>query len=132
MRFPLRPTSLALSFLALGGCDSTDDGTIAGSYETTRFTAVIDGEPVDVLGAGGRITMTLREGGGVSGRLVVPVPPAEDGEGDTPFAGTYARSGSTVTFDHEADTFIRDAVWTFSGGQLRTEAFGLSVVLDKD
>ena len=32
---------------------------------------------------------------------------------------------------HEADTFVRDATWTLDDGQLRTESFGLSVVLEK-
>lgn len=137
MRFSPRSAALVLTLAAapvLAGCDSADGDLLAGTYETTRFLADTDDDartaPTDVLALGGSVTMTLRADGTASGRIVVPASLAEDGEGDTPFAGTYAASGGTVTFDHEADTFVRDAAWTFAGGRLRTESLGLSVVLE--
>ena len=123
--------ALAL-LVAATGCDSASDDSIAGTYAASQFIATLDsGETVNVLAAGGSITMTLTSDGRASGRLVVPESLAEDSEPITPFDGTYAVMGDTVTFDHEADTFIRDATWTRSGDQLRTQAFGITVVLGK-
>lgn len=132
-RIPLLLVALLVSPLAFSGCDSTDeDDEIAGAYETTSFTAEIEGETVDVLDAGGFIEMTLGEDGTVSGRLFVPEDLAGGEENDLPFGGTYAVSGNEVTFDHEADTFVRDVVWTYDDGALRTETDELSVVLQKE
>ncbi len=139
MRFSLRSAALALAVSTaplLAGCDSAEDNTLTGTYATTRFFADTDDDArtpqVDVLTLGASVTMTLRADGTASGRIVVPASLAEDGEGDTPFAGTYAVSGSAVTFEHAADTFVRDATWTFADGRLRTDSFGLSVVLEKE
>jgi hypothetical protein len=128
-------TAFLTSSLILIGCDSAEDGDeneIAGEYETTLFTAEIEDETVDVLAAGGFIEVTFREDGTVSGRLFVPEALAEGEENDIPFGGTYTVSGSEVTFDHEADTFIRDVEWMFSDGTLRAETDEISVVLRKE
>lgn len=135
-RFRLVLALAGAVLLPLAGCDSAEDDTPAGSYEATRFRATIEGETVDVLAAGGALTMRLRDDGTVSGRLVVPTSLAEGGEGDVPFAGTYTVTGSgsatTVTFEHEADTFVRDAEWAYDDGRLETDDSNLSVVLERD
>ncbi len=122
--------------LALAGCDSDVElvpADIAGTYEATRFTLEDGGQTVDVLDAGGDLTLTLREDGTVSGSLVTPEELNEEGEGNSRllFGGTYALSGNEVTFDHEADTFVRDVVWTFDEGDLRTDTGEITVVLSR-
>lgn len=127
-------TLLVYSF-ASTGCDSAEnDGggeRVTGDYETTQFTAEIEGETVDVLGAGGFIEMTLREDETVSGQLFVPETLAGGEENDFSLDGTYTVSGGVVTFDQEADTFIRDVEWTFEGRALRTETEEITVVLQQ-
>ena len=129
-------TLLAVLVVGLVGCDAVDDAPVAddvsGQYEAAVFEADIDGETVDVLAAGGALTVTLRQGGTVSGRLLIPEALAGGEEGDLPFGGTYSVSGNDVRFDHEADTFVRDAVWTYADGELRTSAGGIAVVLERE
>lgn len=126
------PALLVLGVFAFSGCDSTEDDVgVAGNYEATQFTAQIEGETVDVLSAGGFIEITLHEGGTVSGRLFVPEVLAAGEENDFSLDGTYTISGDVVTFDHEADTFIRDVEWVLGNGMLRTETDRITVVLQR-
>lgn len=123
---------LLIGIFAFNGCDSTEDDVgVAGNYEASQFTVQIEGEIVDVLTAGGFIEMTLRDSGGVSGRLFIPESLAAGEENDFPLDGTYTISGDVVTFDQEADTFIRDLEWSFDNGTLRTETSEISVVLQR-
>lgn len=123
---------LVLGIFAFSGCDSTEnDVGVAGNYEANQFTVQIEGEAVDVLSAGGFIEMTLRESGAVSGRLFIPEALTAGEENDFSLEGTYTISGDVVTFDHEADTFIRDVEWVFGNGTLRTETDGITVVLQR-
>lgn len=127
-----------VGFLSLTGCDS-DSGEeltrsdIAGTYGATSFTVEDGDQTVDVLDAGGDLAFTLREDGTASGVLVIPEELNEEGGGNARllFGGTYALSGNEVTFDHEADTFVRDAVWTFGNGDLRTDTGEITVVLSR-
>ena len=62
---------------------------------------------------------------------MIPDDPDQPGvDNDLTFGGTYAVSGQTVTFDHDADTFVRDAAWIYDG-DLRTEQNGIVAVLEK-
>jgi hypothetical protein len=55
-----------------------------------------------------------------------------DGSRRVEFAGTWSQtSDSTVTFDHEADTFIRDTDWHFANDTLRTNNGEVNAVLRK-
>lgn len=127
-------TSALCVFLAAallsGGCGAfgseDDDPDVAGSYTASTFTAKTDTSTVGVLEAGGSLRITLNEDGTASGRLRIPcsLPGAcEPDEGDSfdvSFEGIYEVDGRTVTFDHRADTFIRDQEWTYRDGTLRT------------
>ena len=86
--------------------------TIAGAYEATQFTA--DGD--DVLALGATLSLTLGADGSVAGDLHVP--PAAGGPFDADMVGTYTLSGDTLTIVQAADTFVRDATWTWSAGIL--------------
>jgi len=84
--------------------------SIAGSYTATEFTTGAD----DVIAAGGSLTLDLALDGTASGRLVVPE--EVGGPLDADMAGTYEVTGATIEFTQDADTFVRDAEWTWSPG----------------
>lgn len=90
---------------------------VAGSYMATSFQA----EGNDVLAAGGSLTLVLTASGGVTGNLFVPA--SVGGPLNADMAGTYEITGSNITFDQAADTFVRDATWSWSNGVL-TGSFG--------
>lgn len=102
--------ALCLAFL-LAGCDSDPaepDITVEGSWTADSFIA----EGVDVLAAGASLTLILDDGQ-VSGSL--DVPEAVGGPATADMAGSYEVDGAVVRFTQAADTFVRDAVWTWSG-----------------
>ena len=122
---PYRIALFVLALLALSACDSTED-SVAGTYTATSFT--LDG--VDVLSQGVSLRMTLTEDGRVTGQFTVPDDLNEPGEPSSySLAGTYVVSGSRVTFTQEADTFVRDARWTYSDGELRGAQGEIAVVM---
>lgn len=121
--------ALAVSVVLLPACDSQEEDTPAGLYLTSRFEVEIDGEPTNVLAAGGRLEMVLRTNGTAWGRLVVPAELAEGEETEIEFEGTYSVSDDRVTFDHEADTFIRDVTWTYDSRRLEAQTDEITVVL---
>ena len=85
---------------------------IAGDYDATSFTA--DG--MNILAAGGSLTLSLGSGGTVAGSMFIPA--QVGGPLQTDMAGTYTLSGNALTIDQAADTFVRDAEWTWSDGVL--------------
>lgn len=127
---------LALLFLIAWapGCDSAEDVStdeVVGDYTATRFEADLGDGPVDVLDLGGSLSIRLQADGNVDGLLVIPEGLAEDGESEVPFGGTFQVSGDRVRFFHEADTFVRDAVWLYANGQLRSQSFSSDIVLER-
>lgn len=134
---------LAAAF-GLVGCSAfgseSDGPDVAGSYAATTFTVETDTTTTDALEKGASLRITLNEDGAASGRLRVPcsLPEAcEPDAGDTfeaNFEGIYEVDGRTVTFDHRADTFIRDREWTYRDGALRTafEDGGIRITVELD
>jgi hypothetical protein len=53
--------------------------------------------------------------------MFVPGVGEEGGDLDADLAGAWALSGTTVTFDQDADTFMRDTPFTAAPGRLRGE-----------
>jgi len=138
MRF-LRSSLLAfatVSVLFLAACDSNgSDPGVAGRYVTTEFILRTDTATLDALALGASIEMTLESGGTVrDGLLFVPdtLTTGQDFEGDTEieFAGTWSRpTDGTLTFEHDADTFIRDTEWTYDDGTIQAQTDELTVTL---
>ena len=114
---------------ALSACDTREEDTPVGLYEARLFEAEIKGETVNVLAAGGQLEMALRTNGTADGRILVPAELDEGEETEIRFDGTYTVSGERVTFDHEADTFVRDAAWTYDDGRLEAQTGEVTVVL---
>ncbi len=113
---------LSLGLLACG-----DDGfsptveNMAGSYTATTFTRTVGGTTTDQLELGAEVTVDLDEDGTMTGRIFIPE--AEEGEGDLDesLAGTWTLEGGAVTFEQEADTFVREMQFIASENQLSGE-----------
>jgi hypothetical protein len=131
--------AVAALVLTLGGaaCSDPNDG-ISGNYVASEATITTGGEEFDLIDEGLAIGMTLTQAGTTSGLITIPATRSESGELETySLAGTYqydAEAG-TATFEHEADTFIRDVTWEVDGSDLRatfaTDEGELAVTLER-
>jgi len=123
--------SAGLTLLAFAGCGGDSEfvtGTTlaVGSYRAIAFRITPDGEGlVDVLAAGGSLSITLDHAGAASGTLVLPAS-APGGPLTASMAGTATVTGLTVRFDQNADTFVRQVAWNRigTGLQLISERIG--------
>jgi hypothetical protein len=125
----MNSTAYRLSaILFLAGLTTTvacsDDGPEGpeGTYAATELILSEDGDETDLLAAGTELTITLTAAGTTTGTLVVPAEFTESGTEETfSLEGTYDYDEDTgvVTFDHDADTFIRDTDWTLDGDELQ-------------
>ena len=105
--------AVALSLALALGCG--DDGnfsptvdTVAGAYSATTFTLSLAVATVDQLVLGSDVEITLAPDGTTTGRLFVPGAGEDGADLEADLTGTWALSRGAVTFDHTADTFIRD------------------------
>jgi hypothetical protein len=122
----LNRLTLALGVLvAACGDDGLSPADLAGSYVATVFAVTPAGQSaVDVLAAGGSLTITLSASGSTTGSLVVPAS-VPGGPLTASMAGTFSLNGTTVTFTQAADTFVRNMPMTASGSTLTaTQSFG--------
>lgn len=114
-------------------CDSSCIEDVAGTYHATRIRFTQTGQAtVDALAAGATISIVLNRSGITTGTLFIPAS-LNGGVAETlDLTGTFLYSGTQVTFDHAADTFIRDVTWTFnqSTSQLSTTATAGGVQYD--
>ena len=122
--------------LWLGLVSCGDDGfdptvnEVAGTYQATTFTFDGGSGPTDLLAIGASVTITLAPDGTSSGRMLVPGVGEGGGDLDADLAGTWTLSGTTVTFDQAADTFMRDVPFTAEPSRLRAQGtFGEEVVV---
>jgi hypothetical protein len=111
--------------LSLAACG--DDGfsptveNVSGSYTAQTFTVTSGVGTVDLLALGAEVSVVLEEDGDTTGELFVPGggEGGEDLEAD--LTGTWTLSGSTVTFNQDADTFLRDVEFTAQEDLLTAE-----------
>jgi hypothetical protein len=118
----LLPVLLLLS-ASCGGDDpfSPTEENVAGTYEATALTVTAGGITVNALGLGASLELVLNPGGTTTGRLLAPGL-GEGGEDiDADLTGTWSLTGSTVTFEHTSDTFIRDVPFTAERNRLSAE-----------
>jgi hypothetical protein len=112
---------LALSSLAACGDSTSPNEAVAGTYNaTTIIFTPAGGAPVDVLALGGSLHVDLTSEGTTTGTLVIPAAFTEDGVDDDviDLAGTYTRTGNTITFQGQGDSFFPEVVWTIGNGTL--------------
>ncbi len=122
----LRRAALAATVLvgSLAACG--DDGgvtnlpIIGGSYSATTFLVTPDGESqIDVLAAGGRLTIAIGATNATAGTLLLPASVTGDVALTESMAGTAEITGSSVSFDQTADTFVRDLNWAVEDNTIR-------------
>ena len=128
MRFLVtRVSTLALATI-LSSCGDDDNDVfsptidnVAGNYSAATFTVTSPAGTVDFLALGAEVDVILAANGTTTGHLFVPGG-GEDGEDfEADLTGTWTLTDSTVTFDHEGDTFIRDVEFTVTRNQLTGE-----------
>ena len=113
------PFAIAAATAGCGGTDTVGTGTlVAGTYRADQFLVTPTGQtPINVLDAGGSLTITIEASGATSGSLYVP-----PSIGGVPFGvsmvGTATITATTVQFTQSADTFVRDLTWTRSVNRL--------------
>lgn len=73
---------------------------VVGAYVTTAFTTSRGGITTDRLAQGITLTIRLASDGSTEGSLAGPPDVSVD------MGGTWALSGTTVTFTQDADTFV--------------------------
>jgi len=113
----------AVALVVAAGCgDDTGPKSIAGTYHATTFTEAQTGQqPVNVLTAGGSLTITITADNKTSGTLFIPKAIAGTTTDFTAgMTGSAVIAGNTVTFAQTADTFVRDVVWTIGDNTLTT------------
>ena len=96
---------------ALVGCgsDSTEPGlSLEGNYTATQWVTTGGSGQTNQVLAGSTLNITLNSNGTTTGHLHVAGSPALDAD----MAGTWAKSGNTVTFSQSADTFVRNTPFT--------------------
>ena len=121
------PTTVDASMAVVAG-----SYTAEGSFGAITFTSEVQGASttVDWLAAGGSVLLELKQDGTTTGRLFLPFE-VEEGEGplDEDLIGAWSVANGVITFDHEADTFIRDTRFTYADGVLTgVETFGGTTV----
>ena len=101
---------------ACGGIDLVGNSTLAaGTYVATVFLVTPPGEQqVNVLGAGGSLSIAISTSGSTSGSLNIPAS-VSGGPLTASMAGTATVTELTVEFDQDADTFVRDLNWARVG-----------------
>lgn len=136
----LRIGALVMTLAVVGACESNPAGpepgelsmaAIAGSYNasgdyaTSRLVTRADGESMDWIAMGAYIDLQLDADGTTSGTMFFPGLDEDGGDFEADLTGTWSLEGETVTFDHDADTFVRDMPFEVVGESLvGEETFG--------
>jgi hypothetical protein len=116
---------LLLPLLAVPACEDSehpDRLDVIGTYGATTFTWTgLIGETKDMLALGASISLTLNADNTTAGRLYVPfadeIVPALDED----LTGTWEIAGTTVTLDHETNTFLCYMGFIADGSRLTGE-----------
>lgn len=87
---------------------------VLGAYTAVTMTTTTGGSTTDQLARGTTLDLTLNADGTTTGRLFVPDGREEGGDLDADLAGTFSYDADTgeLSFEQEADTFVRDMVFT--------------------
>lgn len=120
-----RASTLALAAILSSCGDDHNDvfsptiDNVSGSYSAATFTVTSPAAgTVDLLALGAEVDVILATDGTTTGHLFVPGG-GENGEDfEADLRGTWTLTDSTVTFDQEGDTFIRDVEFTATRSQL--------------
>jgi hypothetical protein len=118
-----RLTLASVLVLGAASCDNdkpTQPPVATTFYDASTFRVTPTGQPtIDVLAQGGSLVLAIASDGVTGGALVLPSNVTGGAALTASMAGTAVRSGSTVTFEQAADTFVRDLTWTVNGSDLQ-------------
>jgi hypothetical protein len=117
---------IGLALAVSAGCGDDDSfsptvGNVAGSYSAAAFTVTSSTGTTDFLAAGAAVMVELAPDGTTTGQIFVPDGGEDGGDFDADLTGTWTLSDTTVTFEHEADTFLRDVEFIASRNRLSAE-----------
>jgi hypothetical protein len=90
---------------ACGGDSTAPPSVLVGSYTATEFTTTGSSGQTNQLLAGSTLNIALASNHTTSGHLHV-VASGSTPAFDADLTGTWAQSGSSVTFSQPADTFV--------------------------
>lgn len=122
---PQGPFRFALAALSVATACTIGDtlgssNFLTGSYAASIFVVTPTGQaPLNVLAAGGTLSITITSSGATSGSLNVPASVTGGSAFTASMAGTATITTLTVQFSQDADTFVRDLVWSRVGSELR-------------
>jgi hypothetical protein len=120
--FPGVALGLTIAFAACGDDSfSPTEETVAGSYAASTFTLETSAGTTDLLELGAVASITLAADGTTTGEIFVEGGAEDGGDLDENLTGTWTLTGSTVTFDQGADTFVRDVEFTAGRDRLTGE-----------
>jgi hypothetical protein len=113
-----RATTVAvlLATATLAAC--RDDG-FAGTYTATSFTyAQAGGAPMDVLAAGGGITLNIGNDFSTSGSMSIPASVTGGSAINIGLLGTSARNNDHVELSLVQGSFMSEMYFTYSGSSM--------------
>ena len=96
------------------------EAAVAGSYHATAFLTIEGGQRFDHIANGSTINIVLTAQGTTTGTMHFEAAGGDPGF-DVSLAGTWELDQWWVTFDHAADTFLRDLQFTYNGDHLAAE-----------
>ena len=118
-RFLVRMMLAAVPFALACSSDSLSVDDILGPYTATTLTIKPPGAAqIDVIGVGGSMEITLFANGTTTGTLSAPASVNNGTPLLESMAGTFTLTGTTVTFDQAADTFVRETPFSADGNRL--------------
>jgi hypothetical protein len=95
---------------------------MAGTYYATSLTVTDAGGMHDILAAGGsHIVLTLMTNGTVGGSMLIKGGNSDGSDFAADMVGTWQLARGEITFDQNADTFVRDATFRAGKGSLSAE-----------
>jgi hypothetical protein len=115
-------TSLAL--LMIVGCDSNPlvVDTLSGDYFLKRLVMTSsNGTQTDLAAAGAKSSLTLTTDGRSTGSLFLPSTPQTGPATTLDLAGHWSQVEGVVVITTNADTFVRDIPFTWTGSQLESD-----------
>ncbi|HEU5220346.1 MAG TPA: hypothetical protein VFU23_16920 [Gemmatimonadales bacterium] len=110
-------------------CGGTTGPSVAleGNFVASIFRVTPSGQAtLDILAAGGSLTINITGGAQTTGTLFVPGTVTGGAPLTATMAGTAIKSGNNVTFSQTADTFVRDLTWTLSQAGLSVSSQGVA------
>ena len=102
--------------------DEITPEVVAGSYEVGERSFIFrENAKIYRVDERGRLEMTLRQNGDVTGYLFIPAEAHPQGKRvEQSFEGSYRIEEGVITFQLGKDTFISDVRWYFENGTLGT------------